>query len=172
MILLRLRTIARYGSVLVPSLKSDLQRVSLSSICRPLLTVKHEWNDPMPMAMPMAMAMEPLSWRPPPPCQVGDNSEDLDTPALVVDMDVVDRNLRALSKQMQQYPNVSVRPHVKAHKCPQLAKLQVEHGAVGVCAQTLTEAEAMVYGGGCSNVLLSNQVSASSFARVVNWLEY
>jgi len=125
MILLRLRTIARYGSVLVPSLKSDLQRVSLSSICRPLLTVKHEWNDPMPMAMPMAMAMEPLSWRPPPPCQVGDNSEDLDTPALVVDMDVVDRNLRALSKQMQQYPNVSVRPHVKAHKCPQLAKLQV-----------------------------------------------
>ena len=50
--------------------------------------------------------------------------------------------------------------------------LQVEHGAVGVCAQTLTEAEAMVYGGGCSDVLLSNQVSASSFTRVVNWLEY
>ena len=119
MILLRLRTLTRYGSILVPSLKSDLQRVSsLSSTCRSLLKVKHEWNDRM-------AAMEPLSWRPPPPCRVGDNSEDVDTPALVVDMDVVDRNLRALSKQMQQYPNVSVRPHVKAHKSPQLAKLQV-----------------------------------------------
>ena len=108
MILLRLRALTQHS-------KSSW---SLPAIWRSLSTVKskskteREW-------------MEPLSWHPPAPGRVGDSSDDVDTPALVVDMDVLDRNLQAMSKQMQQYPNVAVRPHAKAHKCPQLATLQV-----------------------------------------------
>lgn len=98
------------------------------------------------------------SWRPPPPCQPGDALSSIDTPALVVDMDKIDKNLKLMPKYMQAFAGVSYRPHAKAHKCPNLAKLQVEHGAVGMCCQTLVEAEAMVYGKGCTDVLLSNQL--------------
>ena len=108
MILLRLRALTQHGKL----------AWSLPAYWRSLATVKCKSESER-------QAMEPLSWHPPPPCRVGDNIDDVDTPALVVDMDVLDRNLQAMSKQMQQYPNVAVRPHAKAHKCPQLANLQV-----------------------------------------------
>ena len=101
--------------------------------------------------------MDP-SWKPPAPCRVGDRLCDVDTPALVIDLDRMDDNRERLREMMSIFPGVAVRPHAKAHKCPQIARLQVHDGAVGVCAQTLTEAEAMVYGGGCSDVFVSNQV--------------
>jgi hypothetical protein len=64
-------------------------------------------------------------WRPPAPCKPGDDITAIDTPALVVDMEKVDKNLKQMPKYMQAFPGVSYRPHAKAHKCPNMAKLQV-----------------------------------------------
>ena len=65
------------------------------------------------------------SWRPPPPCRVGDPISSIDTPALIVDLDKMATNLKAMPQSMKKYPGVLVRPHGKAHKCPQVASLQV-----------------------------------------------
>ncbi|XP_014677334.1 PREDICTED: D-threonine aldolase-like isoform X2 [Priapulus caudatus] len=91
------------------------------------------------------------------PCKVGDKIQDIYTPALVVDLDGLYKNLELMKTSMQKFGRVNLRPHGKAHKCPEIAKLQVAHGAVGICCQTLTEAESMV-AGGIKNILVSNQV--------------
>lgn len=92
-----------------------------------------------------------------PPCQVGDPVTEVETPALVVCLDRLEQNLRQLTAAMKSYPGVAFRPHVKAHKCPILARMQMKTGACGVCCQTLSEAEAMVEGG-LEDVFISNQV--------------
>ncbi|XP_078607741.1 3-hydroxy-D-aspartate aldolase-like [Branchiostoma floridae x Branchiostoma japonicum] len=95
------------------------------------------------------------------PARIGDPVSDIDTPALVVDMEKLHMNLKIMPQSMSSFGSVAVRPHAKAHKCATLALLQVSHGAVGMCAQTLTEAEAMVYGG-VQDVLVSNQIIGHS----------
>lgn len=99
-----------------------------------------------------------LSYQPPPPAKVGQKESAIDTPALILDLTAAENNMDNLSQYMMQWPNVAVRTHAKAHKTPALAKLQVEHGAVGVCCQTIVEAEAMVHGAGLLDILLSNQL--------------
>ncbi|ELT90023.1 hypothetical protein CAPTEDRAFT_225493 [Capitella teleta] len=64
-------------------------------------------------------------WRPPPPCQAGDSIPSIDTPALIVDMAKIDKNLALMPKYMEPFSAVTYRPHAKAHKCPDLAKLQL-----------------------------------------------
>ncbi len=66
------------------------------------------------------------NWRPPAPCQVGDSLREVDTPCMIVDMDVLEENLQLLPRIMQKWPSVAVRVHVKAHKTPALAVLQVK----------------------------------------------
>lgn len=80
---------------------------------------------------------------------------DLDTPALLLDLDALEHNLKTMAAAIK--PGVCLRPHAKAHKCPEIAKRQIAAGAVGVCCQTVAEAEAMV-GAGITDVLVSNQV--------------
>ena len=65
------------------------------------------------------------SWRPGAPCHVGDKLSNIDTPALVIDLDVMDGNRQSLKEIMSNYSDVALRPHAKAHKCPSIAKLQV-----------------------------------------------
>jgi D-serine deaminase-like pyridoxal phosphate-dependent protein len=61
---------------------------------------------------------------------------------------------------------VQVRTHAKTHKCPTIALAQIAHGAVGVCCQKVSEAEAMV-DGGVEDVLISNEVvGAAKLQRV------
>ncbi|UCH50199.1 MAG: DSD1 family PLP-dependent enzyme [Betaproteobacteria bacterium] len=81
---------------------------------------------------------------------------EVDTPALLLDLDAFDTNLQRLDESLQG-KNVRVRPHAKSHKCPEIALRQMAHGAVGVCCQKVTEAEAMV-AGGIPDVMVSNQV--------------
>ncbi len=79
--------------------------------------------------------------------------DDLETPVPVVDLDRVERNLQA----MQDYCNrhgLKLRPHVKTHKLPQLARRQVELGAVGITCQKLGEAEVMA-DAGLDDILVS-----------------
>lgn len=66
----------------------------------------------------------------------------LDTPALVVDMDKLEANLHQMARTCQQ-AGVKLRPHVKTHKSPYLANLQLECGASGITVAKLGEAEAM-----------------------------
>ncbi|GFR41887.1 hypothetical protein Agub_g2671, partial [Astrephomene gubernaculifera] len=95
-----------------------------------------------------------------PPAKVGDYAQDVDTPALLLDLDAFERNCQRLRQVMAQYPGVAVRPHAKAHKCAPVAQLQLRLlGAAGVCCQKVVEAEAMAEGG-VTDILLSNQVVA------------
>src|SRR5438067_1073570 len=90
------------------------------------------------------------------PAVVGQRLEDVDTPALVIELDAFERNLRTLADSLKGRA-VRVRAHAKTHKCPEIAKRQIAMGAVGVCCQKVSEAEAMVEGG-VADVLVSNEV--------------
>ena len=89
----------------------------------------------------------------------------IDTPALVVDLDAMERNLSTMAAFAAGH-KVKLRPHAKMHKSAELAKLQMASGAVGVCVQKTSEAEAMV-AGGVYDVFISNEViSPFKLARV------
>jgi len=81
---------------------------------------------------------------------------DVDTPALLLDLDAFEGNLDRLDQSLAGF-KVRVRPHSKSHKCPEIALRQMAHGAVGVCCQKVSEAETMVEGG-VMNVMVSNEV--------------
>jgi D-serine deaminase-like pyridoxal phosphate-dependent protein len=65
---------------------------------------------------------------------------DLETPALVVDLDVLERNLDAMAAAATD-AGVALRPHAKTHKCAEIARLQLQRGAVGLSVATVGEAE-------------------------------
>ncbi|HEY7758512.1 MAG TPA: DSD1 family PLP-dependent enzyme [Burkholderiales bacterium] len=100
-----------------------------------------------------------------PPAQGGMRLEQVDTPALLLDLDAFERNLRRLHASLGD-ASVRVRPHAKSHKCPQIALRQIALGAVGVCCQKVSEAEALVRGG-VGDVLIANEiVGAQKLARL------
>src|SRR5690348_10274475 len=71
---------------------------------------------------------------------------DLETPALLLPLDVVERNLAHMAERATTL-GVALRPHVKTHKCVQLGKRQVARGAAGITVSTLVEAEAFAAAG-------------------------
>src|SRR5437868_12086032 len=91
-----------------------------------------------------------------PPARIGQRLEEVDTPALIVDLDAFERNLQLMAQAVAGR-GVRVRAHAKTHKCPEIARRQIAAGAIGVCCQKVSEAEAMV-DGGIDNVLISNEV--------------
>jgi len=70
------------------------------------------------------------------------------TPALVIDLTALERNVAAMSALAAQW-GVHLRPHAKSHKCVAIARRQIAAGAVGVSCATLDEVAAMVAGGVC-----------------------
>lgn len=90
------------------------------------------------------------------PAVVGMPLAEVDTPALLLDLDAFERNLKLLNDSLVGR-NIKVRPHAKSHKCPEIGKRQMALGAVGVCCQKVSEAEAMV-DGGVPDVLIANEV--------------
>ena len=96
---------------------------------------------------------------------IGKSINAIDTPALVVDLDMMERNLHTMATFAAQH-QVMLRPHAKMHKSAELAKLQMAAGAVGVCVQKTSEAEALV-AAGVNNIFISNEViAATKLARV------
>jgi D-serine deaminase-like pyridoxal phosphate-dependent protein len=71
---------------------------------------------------------------------------DLETPAVVVDLDVMERNLSRMADYCRR-KNLSLRPHTKSHKIPELAKRQIAHGARGITVAKIGEAEVMLNAG-------------------------
>ena len=98
-----------------------------------------------------------------PPATIGMPLAEVDTPALLLELDPFERNLRRLHESLAGR-KVAVRPHAKSNKCPQIALRQIALGAVGVCCQKVSEAEAMVEGG-VGDVLIANEVVGAAKLR-------
>ena len=81
-----------------------------------------------------------------PPAAIGAALADIETPALVIDLDAFDRNIAKMA-DFARTAGVRVRPHAKTHKCAAIARRQIAAGAVGQCVQKVGEAEALVRGG-------------------------
>src|SRR5215510_1445466 len=71
---------------------------------------------------------------------------ELETPAVIIDLDVVDQNLARMAAYCREH-KLLLRPHTKSHKIPELAKLQVASGATGITVAKLGEAEVMLNAG-------------------------
>lgn len=95
----------------------------------------------------------------PPPAQAGMPLADVDTPALLIEMDAFERNLDTMARGIAA-AGVRLRPHAKTHKCAPIVRRQMALGAVGACCQKVSEAEALVQAG-VPDVLVSNQVVGS-----------
>ena len=78
------------------------------------------------------------------------------TPALIVDLDVFDHNVHEMAALLRR-SGKTVRPHVKTHRTPELARRQLGESAVGVTCATVGEAEVMV-AAGIDDVLVANEV--------------
>jgi 3-hydroxy-D-aspartate aldolase len=91
-----------------------------------------------------------------PPARIGASIDEIDTPALIVDLDAFEQNLESMAA-FAKSAAVRLRPHAKTHKCPTIALQQIAAGAVGQCCQKVGEAEALVRGG-IRDVLVSNEI--------------
>lgn len=92
----------------------------------------------------------------PPAAQPGDPLARVDTPSLALDLTVFEANLRAMQAWADRH-EVALRPHAKAHKCPQIALRQVALGARGICCQKVSEALPFV-AAGIRDIHISNEV--------------
>ena len=99
----------------------------------------------------------------PDPGAIGTRIEDLDTPSLLLDLDAVERNLDRMAA-LYAGSSVRLRPHTKTHKVPNLALMQLERGAIGVCCAKLGEAEVMA-AGGVPEILVTTEVVGPAEVR-------
>ena len=90
------------------------------------------------------------------PAEIGMALEDVDTPALLLDLDAFEFNIQLMAGFAKKF-GINHRPHAKTHKSPVVAQKQIAAGAVGQCCQKVAEAEILV-AGGVSDVLVSNQI--------------
>ncbi len=89
---------------------------------------------------------------------IGHGVDTIDTPSLVIDLDAMERNLARMAAFASEH-GVRLRPHAKMHKSAELARLQMNHGAVGVCVQKTDEALALAHAG-VRDIYISNEVIA------------
>ena len=89
------------------------------------------------------------------------NYSEIETPTVLIDLTVTKKNI----KNYQRYcddKGLNLRPHIKTHKIPELAKLQLSAGAVGITCQKVSEAEAMLSEGGIDDVLITYNIYGHS----------
>lgn len=97
---------------------------------------------------------------------IGRPAAEIDTPALLVDLDRMEANIARIAGECRVH-GVAWRPHIKGHKSPGIAKLQLAAGAIGVTCAKLGEAEIMV-AAGIADILIANQiVGAPKVARLM-----
>jgi D-serine deaminase-like pyridoxal phosphate-dependent protein len=82
--------------------------------------------------------------------------DQIETPAVVIDLDVVENNLHSHQAYCDEH-DIALRPHIKTHKLPSLAKAQIDTGAVGITCQKIGEAEVMA-DAGIKNILLTYNI--------------
>jgi D-threonine aldolase len=95
--------------------------------------------------------------------EVGTASAAIETPALVLDLDIARRNIERMQRAASA-AGVKLRPHAKAHKCPDISRLQLAEGAVGICCQKVSEAIPFV-AAGIRDIHISNEVVGAQKVR-------
>lgn len=88
--------------------------------------------------------------------KLGTPIAELDTPILLIDLDAFEANLARMANFFADKPT-KLRPHSKTHKCPHIARRQLQAGAIGITCAKVSEAEAMVHAG-IEGILIANQV--------------
>jgi len=96
----------------------------------------------------------------------GMTKDDLPTPSLLVDLDLLESNIAKMS-QHAKASSIQLRPHAKTHKCPEVARLQVKAGALGVCTSTIHEAEVMAAAGIRELLITSELVGKNKMERLL-----
>ncbi len=96
---------------------------------------------------------------------LGIDDAALDTPAVLVDLDIVDANIAHMARFAAR-EGFALRPHVKTHKSVVMAKRQIAAGATGICCATVSEAEAMAMGGVSDILIAYPLVGARKFERL------
>jgi len=92
----------------------------------------------------------------PPIARPGDPLSDVDTPALVLDLTAFEDNLGAMQGLADRH-GLALRPHAKAHRCPEISLRQLARGAIGVCCQKVSEIVPFL-AAGIRDIHLSNEV--------------
>jgi len=96
---------------------------------------------------------------------IGRSRSELETPALLLDLDIARRNIAVMAGHMER-AGKSLRPHTKTHKAPQIARMQVDAGAIGVSTATAWEAIVMI-DAGVDDILVANEVVGPSRIRAL-----
>lgn len=91
-----------------------------------------------------------------PPAAPGMAESEIDTPALLIDLDAFEANLDRMAALLAP-TKARLRAHAKTHKSPVIAHLQIARGAVGQCVQKVAEAEALAWSG-VPDILVSNEI--------------
>ena len=92
--------------------------------------------------------------------------DELPTPSLLLDLDLFEANLDKMSRNASRH-SIGLRPHAKTHKCPEIARRQVEAGALGACTATIHEAEVLAAGGIPGLLITSEMVGRNKMERLV-----
>ncbi len=92
--------------------------------------------------------------------------DDIPTPALLVDLDLMEANIEGMSRFVRE-ASLGLRPHMKTHKCPEIARRQLRAGATGVCVAHLGEAEAMADAGIPEILITSELVGPGKVERLI-----
>ncbi len=87
---------------------------------------------------------------------IGKPLQDIDTPSLLVRRSILQANINRL-QAVADAADIELRPHIKAHKTPQVAQMQIRAGAAGVTAAKIGEAEVMA-SAGVENIFIANQI--------------
>lgn len=126
---------------------------------------------PAPRAVPSAPSDLPVLRDPaglptlPPIAEPGQPWQAIDTPALVLVLDAFERNLQRM-QQAADRAGVALRPHAKAHKCPDIALAQMTRGAVGICCQKVSEALPFLRAG-VADIHISNEIAGPAKAMLL-----
>lgn len=92
--------------------------------------------------------------------------DELETPVPVVDMDRLEANISSLQNYLDKY-NIANRPHIKTHKIPEIAQMQMDAGAVGITCQKISEAEVMADAGFKDIFLPYNIIGEKKLAKLM-----
>jgi D-serine deaminase-like pyridoxal phosphate-dependent protein len=103
-------------------------------------------------------------------CEIGIKKEEIDTPALLIDLDVMKRNLFTMANFFRG--KAKLRAHTKVHRTPILAHKQIEMGSKGICCQKVEEAKVMVTAG-IKDIIVTNQIVVPcKIKRLVSMAKY
>jgi D-serine deaminase-like pyridoxal phosphate-dependent protein len=97
---------------------------------------------------------------------VGTSKWDLDTPALCVDLDRLERNIQTMQAAVKRF-GLATRPHAKTHKSAEIAKMQLAAGAIGICTAKLGEAEALMAQGVDRLCMTTSNLSPAKIRRAM-----